>query len=271
MTDPVHQRPRVGVPWRTSAEESANKRRAYDAYLAAVTAGGGDPVEISLSLTPTALAEIADTLDAFVLPGSPADVDPARYGSVPHSLTAAPDRNRELIDDALIEHVFATGKPLLAICYGTQLLNVHLGGTLFQDIPSELHTEIAHDHKDGAPDSSHAIQIAPDGGTIADLALESETQLRAAENADDNHNAAARVNSSHHQSIRELGRGLKVTARAPDGIVEAVEWVGTRDEKSRAKPQWLVGVQWHPERMPGDTLADNLFRELISVAQHSKG
>jgi putative glutamine amidotransferase len=141
----------------------------------------------------------------------------------------------------LLDHALANGKPVLAICYGAQLLNVHLHGALVQDIPSEIRNGVDHDGGAGRNESLHSIRI--EGGLFAELAGGS----------------SARVNSSHHQSIRTPGRGLRVTARAPDGVIEAVEWT--------AGPGWAVGVQWHPERMPQDPFAAALFRRLVEEAQ----
>jgi len=125
---------------------------------------------------------------------------------------------------------------------------VFCGGTLIQDIPSEWQTTIVHswDRAAGAPEPHHPIRIEP-GSRLAQLgggAAETE------------------VNSSHHQAIREPGRGLRVIARAPDGIVEGVEWTGDAD--------WVTGVQWHPERMPDHALSAALFRELVGIARSAQ-
>ena len=149
------------------------------------------------------------------------------------------------MDVALLDHALAAAKPVLAICYGTQLLNVYLKGTLRQDIPSELNTEIAHDREEYGADAFHAARI--EGGCLAAMVGQIDGS------------AEASVTSSHHQAILDPGRGLRVTARAPDGVIEAVEWTGG--------PPWVIGVQWHPERMHGDPLAEALFRRLVSEAQ----
>jgi len=239
------RRPRVGVPWRTVAEESANKRGAYEHYLNAIREAGGEPVEVSLRLPEEELRQLARSLDAVVLTGSPADVDPQRFGSARHPAAARPDPDRERTDITLLDCSMAAGKPVLAICYGAQILNVHLGGSLLQDIPSEVQTTIDHDRDEEGHDELHAVRI--EGGHLAEVAGQA---VGAGE---------AQVNSSHHQAILQPGRGLRVTARAPDGVVEAIEWEGGRD--------WVVGVQWHPERMRGDALADALFRRLVSEAR----
>jgi putative glutamine amidotransferase len=231
--------PRVGVPWRTAKEEAENKRHRYDDYLRAIREAGGREVEISLCLPPQKLDELMETLDAVVLPGSPADVDPSRYRAMRHAQCADPDPQRERTDFALLDHAFAANKPVLAICYGTQLLNVYLGGKLIQNIASEFRTAIRHD-KEG-----HAARIEP-GSKLATLAESAGAGL------------SVEVNSSHHQAIAKPGPNLRVTAQAPDGVIEAVEWGGSGN--------WVVGVQWHPERMAGDALAAALFRELIAAA-----
>jgi putative glutamine amidotransferase len=246
MTTETNRKPRVGIPYRTRKEELKGERRKYEMYLAAVRQSGGEPAEISLGLTPDALKNLAQTLDAIVLPGSPADVDPSRYHAARNPKTAETDIDRERTDRALLEHALAEHKPVLAICYGIQSLNVFLGGTLVQDIPSELQTKIQHPwtgQEKGAPEPHHAVCFEP-GSRLAQLAGANE----------------ADVNSSHHQSVRDPGRDLRIVARAPDGVVEAVEWTGGSN--------WVTGVQWHPERMAQtDRFAQSLFRELVAAAR----
>ncbi len=233
----------VGIPYRTRKEELSNKRDAYDKYLAAIAAHGSEPVEISLGLSPAELQYLAQTLDAIVLPGSPADVEPALFHAARHLKTAESDADRERTDFALLGHAITEHKPVLAICYGVQSLNVFLGGALVQDIPSAIHTKIQHawtGHE--GPEPHHDITIEA-GSRLAQLAGVSK----------------ARVNSSHHQSVLQPGTNLRVVAHAPDGVIEAVEWTGD--------PNWIVGVQWHPERMVvDDELARSLFRELAVAA-----
>ena len=254
-------KPRIGVPYRAVSEEKAGKREAYDKYLRAIEAAGGQPVEISLSLDANELRRAAESVDAFVLPGSNCDVAPARYHAQPHPLAGSVDALRERTDAALLEEAFRTGKPVLGICYGMQYLNVFLGGTLVQDIASEIGPSIEHVwHKEiaGTEEPYHAIEIMP-GSRLE--------ELTGAPTAD--------VNSSHHQSVLEPGRGLRVSARSPDGVVEAIEWTG---------PEWVMAVEWHPERMitqmdigaqsavkrndgTGIRLAQQLFGQFIAAAR----
>jgi putative glutamine amidotransferase len=248
MGRPILSRPRVGVPWRTAAEEAANHLGKVDKYLQAVQRAGGEPVLLSLVSGAEYLKREAENLDAVLLTGSPADIDPAHYGAKRHRSTEDADPVRERTDFTLLEHALAVGKPVLAICYGIQSMNVFLGGTLVQDIPTELGAKVCHSPED---DDFHRGREAPDAMHAASFESGRLPVLSGA--------AHAEVNSSHHQSVLAPGRGLRVTARAPDGVVEAVEWT----EGSN----WVVGVQWHPERMPGDALADALFRDLVLAAR----
>jgi putative glutamine amidotransferase len=240
--------PQIGVSYRTLDEQLTNKLDKYDMYNEAVRRAGGEPVEVPLNLSSPDLANLTATLDAFVLTGSPADVDPARYRSARHPKCAPADPRREETDLALLKNAFAEHKPVLAICYGIQILNVFCGGTLIQDIPSEWQTTIVHswDRAAGAPEPHHLIRIEP-GSRLAELGSDAtETE----------------VNSSHHQAILEPGKGLRVIARAPDGIIEGVEWTGAED--------WVTGVQWHPERMANHALSASLFRELVGIARSAQ-
>ena len=238
---------RVGIPYRTRKEELSNKRDAYDKYLAAVRSAGAEPVEISLGLSPAQLRDVASGLDAVVLSGSPADVEPSLFHAARHSKTAESDADRERTDFALLDHAVTEHKPVLAICYGVQSLNVFLGGSLIQDVPSEIHTKIQHawtGHE--GPEPHHDVTFEA-GSRLAQLTGANQ----------------ARVNSSHHQSVLQPGRNLRVVAHAPDGVIEAVEWTGDAN--------WIMGVQWHPERMvAADELAQLLFRELAAAAAARK-
>ena len=137
MPPETNSKPRVGIPYRTRKEELKGERESYEKYLAAASAAGAQPVEISLGLTPNQLAEEIRDLDAFILPGSPADVHPSLFKAAVHPNCSISDPCRESTDFAILAHAFKEQKPVLAICYGTQSLNLSLGGTSRQDIPSE--------------------------------------------------------------------------------------------------------------------------------------
>jgi len=244
----ANSKPRVGIPYRTRKEELTGDRAKLEPYLEAVRQAGGDPVAVSLALPSEQLTQLAETLDAIVLPGSPADVNPAQFHAAPHAQCADPDADRERTDFTLLEHALAQHKPVLAICYGIQSLNVFLSGTLIQDIPSEIPAPLQHEweKQTGAPEPFHPVQLEA-GSRLAQLAGAAEVV----------------VNSSHHQSVLEPGGNLRVAARAGDGVVEAVEWTGGA--------HWVIGVQWHPERMARtDSLAQALFRGLVAAATARK-
>ena len=249
MTASTSNRAKIGIPWRTSGEEAAQNRPKIQNYEDAVRKAGGEPVVLPLS-DPAELAGRLDGLDGFVLPGSPADIEPEKYGAVDLGVSAEADEPRERTDRAILEHALREQKPLLAICYGCQLLNVYLGGTLIQDVRSETGTALAHRTKDVTPepkdDPEHQVRF--EAGSLLAKMNGGETGV---------------VNSSHHQSVLHSGRGLKITGRASDGIVESVEWTGDGN--------WVVGVQWHPERMKSDALAQKLFTGLVgAVEAHRK-
>jgi putative glutamine amidotransferase len=247
-------RPRVGIPWRTSQEEREGTREKLDDYFAAVSKAGGEPVGISLSLPDAQLKNLVTGLDAFVLPGSPADVDPARYGQPRHDKTKTLDLNRDRSDSTILAHAFDSGKPVLAICYGCQILNVHLKGTLIQDIP-ELRPNRLH----AVPHGSTDLAAGAIGGDQSHDATLTDRSILAKLAG----SSAAHINSSHHQAIDQPGGKLRVTAQSPDGIIEAVEWNGDSN--------WVVGVQWHPERMPDDPFAQHLFQDFVSAAKRARG
>ncbi len=248
MTHNGLNRPRIGIPWRTSQEEVAGNLAKIQNYADAVTLAGGDPVLLSLA-NPDSVHSVLGDIDGFVLPGSPADVNPAEYGASNRGQSEPPDLLREETDRAILGHAFAEQKPVLAICYGCQLLNVFLGGTLIQDLRTETGTTLAHRRKD--------IQPEPLDDPLHDVRFTPESQLARMARG-----TQAVVNSSHHQSVAMPGRQLRITAQASDSIVEGVEWTGDAN--------WVIGVQWHPERMRGDALASRLFSELVTTARGAR-
>jgi putative glutamine amidotransferase len=243
-------KPRVGIPWRTREEERQENVEKLNYYFEAVLRAGGEPVRVSLGLSNEELRKQAAALDAFVLPGSPADVDPARYAEPRHPKTKTLDADRDRTDSTILEHALAQHKPVLAICYGCQILNVHQGGSLVQDIPAEKPGTEVHGKTDLA--ASAAIKDLEHGATLVEGShlqkLAGVTQVR--------------INSSHHQSIDRPGKKLRITARGTDGIIEGVELESAED--------WVVGVQWHPERMPDNPFAQELFADFVQAARKAR-
>lgn len=243
-------KPRVGIPWRTSDEERNGVREKLDNYFVAVKRAGAEAEAISLHQPAEKLAAQIEQLDGFVLPGSPADVEPSRYGAARHEKTKTLDPARDRTDGAILDHAIAERKPVLAICYGCQILNVHQGGTLVQDIPAERPGKEIHGNTDLAAgvkkgDAEHDATLLA-GSHLAKLAGTEHVH----------------INSSHHQSIDRPGEGLRVTARSVEGIVEGVELEGVG--------QWVVGVQWHPERMPEDAFAQKIFGDFVAAVERNR-
>lgn len=161
-------------------------------------------------------------VDGIVLTGGE-DVDPVHYGAKPHPRLGATSAERDRWELALVRSAARAGTPLLAICRGIQVLNVALGGTLIQDLPSSQAGEINHDPDAPRSDRSHDVEVDAESRVARALGV---TQLR--------------VNSAHHQAIERVADSLRVVATAPDGTVEAVE-------SAADSGWWCVGVQWHPE------------------------
>jgi putative glutamine amidotransferase len=246
-------RPRIAIPVPTSADESYNQR-SWPAYAAAVERAGGEPVRLALGSSDRAVREITRGCSGVLLPGSPADVDPARFGAEPDPATSKPDPAREAIDWTLLEDSERRRLPVLAICYGIQSLNVYQGGSLLQDL-----LPLPVNHSAGSKVAvAHTAEIAPESLLASLLTVSEAPEI-------DGFRRLA-VNSSHHQSVAAPGDGLRIVARCPeDGVIEAVE-----REYNPADPWFVVGVQWHPERSVDISAASGaLFSRLVAEAQQN--
>ena len=212
-------------------------------YSEAVEAAGGTPVHISLIPRAGYIEEIVGRLDGVLLPGSASDVDPARYGRDPHKRLGAVHTLRDETDALVLGAAERRGLPLFCICYGMQAWNVFRGGTLIQDIESQVSQAIKHEQGVPRARPSHRLRVQPES-LLA--------RLTGGE--------ALFVNSHHHQAIETLGRDLKATAWAGDGLVEAVE--------DTTPGRWAVGVQWHPELgWASDKLSRGLFEAFINACR----
>lgn len=242
-------RPRILIPIPTSFDEPYNAK-SWPEYAAAVEAAGGDAVQVPLTHSVAELKAMAQAADGILLPGSGADIDPAKYGHQVDPASAPPDPLREQTDRALFEAAEATKKPLLGICFGTQSMNVFYGGTLVQDC-----SPVPVNHRAGrAVAVAHAIQFATDS-RLGQILQDSGEAMPL-----DDEFSRVPVNSSHHQAIGSAGDTLRVVARCPeDAVVEAVE--GSDPE------HWLIGVQWHPERTVGNSAASRaIFTAFLQAA-----
>jgi putative glutamine amidotransferase len=233
--------PLIGVT--TSVDTQRSPERAYvnSPYLHAVQRAGGVPVLLPPQLDPGARAALVERLDGVLLTGG-GDVDPARYGQARHPTADDVSEARDALELWLTRQVLERPLALLAICRGVQVLNVALGGSLCQDIPSVLGSPIVHRQTEPRHEPTHHVKIEP-GSRLAGIlgALEVD------------------VNSFHHQSIERLGTGLRTVAVASDGVIEGVELAGAE--------AFAIGVQWHPEELvPHDPTARNLFAALVGAA-----
>ena len=201
----------------------AHRVRLNSTYITSLESAGLIPLVIPPLRNDAAARAIVSRVDGLVLTGGE-DVDPAFYGQPRAAKCGAPNESRDRTEIALIRAARELGKPVLAICRGPQVLNVALGGTLVQDIPSEVPGALQHNAEDDRAARVHDVVIEPNS-RIADAIGAT----------------AITVNSLHHQSIKDVAPGLRVTARAPDGIVEGVE--------SDSDDWWVMAVQWHPEEM----------------------
>ena len=224
-------KPRIGIPTPTTNDLDYNEVY-WPMYAEAVTLSGGSPIEISLGQGRLSLLSVLKTCSGFILPGSPADVDPARYGQSCQN-SAAPDPSRENMDSAILSHAETQRTPVLGICYGMQLINVYYGGTLIQEIAKE---PLDHSAGPSVP-IAHAVELEP-SSDLASIFLPKSSARSGP------HRFLA--NSSHHQAIDVVGTGLRVAAwSTEDRIAEALE-LDRRD--SASKDRLLLAVQWHPER-----------------------
>ena len=234
-------RPRIGITMRLELETDRFYLSRH--YSEAIEAAGGAPVHISLIPNPGYISSVMDELDGVLLPGSDSDIDPLRYGTEPHPHLGSVHPVKDETDLLVLDEIEKRRLPLFAICFGMQALNVSRGGTLIQDIPSQLPRAIKH--QQGAPRDrpSHAIKLAK---TSLLLALASAEQVL--------------VNSHHHQAVDKVGSDLVATAWTSDGLIEAVE--DSRPER------FALGVQWHPELgWQRDPLSKALFERFIAEAR----
>ncbi len=251
--------PRIAIPVPTSKDPAYNQR-SWPTYATAVTRSGGEPIAIDLSASEAEMRALAASCDGILLPGSPADVNPTLYGAERDPASAPADPAREATDFLLLDHAEKHRKPVLAICYGVQSLNVWRGGTLVQDL-----APLPVNHGAGSKVAiAHTAQIAP-ASLLASL-------LTPEEAPETGGFLRLPINTSHHQSVAAPGAGLRIVARCPDdGVIEAVEF--DSDDamfhvEHTVHPQFVLGVQWHPERSYEISAASRaLFDRLILEAR----
>ena len=284
--------PRIAIPMPHSTDREYGER-AIPQYERAVVLVGGEPVRIPLDQGTAVVRKMIENCAGVLLPGSNADVDPARFRQAPSPHTAQADPRRDEIDDLLLDDAYARRKPVLGICYGLQSLNVHCRGSLVQHIPDFLPeaTRTKVNHEAGRKVAvAHQVEIDRDSQLAQIVCGDSRPRLSGRaqlgdalqpDNDREGHGFSRAdtapkvnwasapevgslilpVNSSHHQSADAIGEGLRIVARCPDdGIIEALE--GT------APDHFVLAVQWHPERSVAEDVASRaIFEALIEAAK----
>jgi len=234
----MDKRPRIGIPMRIEIPTDRFYLSRY--YSEAIEAAGGTPLHISLIPKVEYIESVVDELDGILLPGSDSDVDPLRYGQQPHPQLGSVHSIKDETDLLIIAAAERRRLPILAICFGMQVLNVARGGTLIQDINSQVSSAIKHEQGVPRDRPSHKVTLKSDS-RIGQIAATEE----------------ALVNSHHHQAVSNLGEDLAAVSWSSDGLVEAVE-----DPRHN---RFVVAVQWHPELgWKEDQLSQRIFRSFIA-------
>jgi putative glutamine amidotransferase len=229
--------PRIGISGRIALVEGAERTGVNAAYPRAVARAGGVPCIFPPIGDTAHVGALLDAVDALLLSGG-ADIDPALYGASRHPDLGTIEPERDAMEFALLREARERKLPVLAICRGLQLTNAALGGTLWQDLPSEVGP---HPQSGKRTDRAHPILVM-EGSRLGDVLPAQRFS----------------VNSFHHQAIRDLAPGLAAVAHADDGVIEGIETVGD---------WWLLGVQWHPEEFWAEAEAPDqrLFEALVAA------
>ena len=226
-------RPIIGITFSARVRDDEATRRAADAYRVALETHGAEVTE----LLPGGGLPTVERLDGLLLTGG-VDVDPSLYGERPHAKLGRVERARDDLELALTREAAARGVPILGLCRGVQVLGVAFGGKVYQDLPSDLGTS-AH-AAEGDAGARHRVRLAA-GSRLREIIGQDEVE----------------VNSFHHQAISVVASGLRAVAWAEDGVIEAVEG---------ESGGFLLGVQWHPERMTESEPARRLFAAFVAAA-----
>ena len=236
--------PRIAIPIPTSLDPEYNER-SMTPYLEALRAAGAEPVTVPAGLEQQEVARVLQDVHGMLLPGSRYDIDPEKYGEARIAACAPADPARAAVDELLLQDAFNLRKPILAICYGAQALNVWRNGTLYQDLETQLETPV--DHRPGrGVRKAHRLQVTEET-RLAAIAREGERDEW--------------VNSSHHQALRVPGDNLRVSAISPeDSVIEGVE-IDSPDH-------FVLGLQWHPERTyDTSSLSRAVFSAFVDAAE----
>jgi putative glutamine amidotransferase len=223
----------------------AQNRRMSD-YVESIRRAGGEPIEVVPGIETA--EQLLSRVDGLMLTGG-GDVDPALYGEVANTTFQAAEDGRDAFEIALSRAAVAGGIPFLAICRGMQVLNVAMGGTLVQDIPSEVTGALAHSVPEPRFAIAHEVWVSKG----------SQLSTMLADHMEDGE--TCHVNSRHHQAVKRAAKGFEITATSPDGVAEAMEM---------ADSPFCVAVQWHPENFWRTGEFRELFQGLVRAANARK-
>ncbi len=238
---PSKTRPLIGITSGINTNSAGSTLcQLGQAYVKAILHAGGMPLIIPTTEDTENLSSQIDQLDGLLLTGG-GDIDPRRFRGKAHARIYGISPQRDQLEFALLGKALAADLPILAICRGIQVLNVFFDGVLFTDIQDQMPNALRHDWFPNIPRNylAHTVKLAP------------ESLINTIFNSD-----IIDVNSLHHQGIAAVGKGLKATAHAPDGLVEALEI---------PEAQFALGVQWHPECLPEDPGMQRLFKSFITA------
>jgi putative glutamine amidotransferase len=234
----MKKRPRIGITMRLDLE--TNRFYLGRDYSEALESFGAFPSHISLIPKREYIVETLKTLDGILLPGSNSDVDPQIYGEEPLPKLGPIVPEKDETDLLVLREAEKLKMPILAICFGMQALNISRGGTLIQDIESQVEGSLKHEQGKPVNRNSHSIELK-ESKIFSSLIT----------------TGSIKVNSSHHQSIKKVGENLIVTSLAKDGVIESIE--DTREDR------FVFGVQWHPElSWKFDDLSKNIFKMFVN-------
>jgi len=239
----MERKPIIGITMRLELETD----RFYLGrdYSEALQSCGAIPFHISLIPDKNYISEILKNVDGILLPGSDTDVDPLIFGEEPRPSLKKIVPEKETTDLLVLEEAEKLKKSVLGICFGMQILNVSRGGTLFQDIETDIENCVKHEQGRPLARNSHSLEVAPES-RLSRLITNEQQHVK--------------VNSHHHQAVKETGANLKSTAWAKDGVIECIE--DTRENR------FVLGVQWHPElSWKTDSLSKNIFDSFIAACK----
>ena len=211
--------PIIGILAEVDNDQTTSVKNSY---VQAITMSGGTPILLPYVTDEQIIERFIDICDGFLFTGG-ADIEPKRYGETPKPTCGKPQIYRDELDFKAFYKAMKADKPILAICRGMQLVNAALGGTLYQDIPTEYETNMLHRQTESVNEPSHAVNVIPDT-PLSTIAV-GKTMM---------------ANSFHHQAVKKLADGCRIMATANDGIIEAIY-----HEEAR----YLRAYQWHPERL----------------------